>query len=593
MSAGEVPADVHVRQDVVELNFTRVRLDVFNRTTARVATCEAHGAVGVRDFILSRTDNRAALGLRVAVLVHLALEEGRTNADVDAQRVFQEATGVFDSDLVQDGVGQAVTRTDFITVQVDDAVFLVAQAGEGIEEARLGRVGEVDLAVQTRLTVTSVVQGVGTAQGLRVRQLPDQRRADAVTLGVGVIGRVNAHAVQDVAVAVQVNAARGLGAADRAIGFRQDELARTTGRQGVLERRVEGEDQTVTQGEARLCADVARVRRVLTQSPETVGVGVALSARNRIFVRIQARRGEIVLGVEVTVPGHPVGQAGRAVCVALQLQVRIVVVAVAVPVSGNRNKVAVVAQRLVNLEVVLGLVQVAPALELVIRLVRVGEPGRGAERTDFAGVQQSEDATEVVIAQRALDTTAEFRRWADRAHVDRTAGGGGRRGVDIGRAGVDRSAGDQVAVQLLVGVERIVARVVQRHAVEGLRDARAVKAVQTDVAARRAVGVVVGEAHARHEVQNFVDRLTGGLGLDELRRDRRARLADRFRNNGAVDGARAALAGDDDFADFNGGRTGRLGRSGAGHENAAHEGGRRPEQLFAVGHLSVSPVMKA
>src|SRR5690606_24283656 len=118
-------------------------------------------------------------------------------------------------------------------------------------------------------------------------------------------------------------------------------------------------------------------------------------------------------------------------------------------------------------------------------------------------------------------------------------------------------------------------------------------AVQTDVAARRTIGVVVGEAHARNEVQNFVDRLTGGLGLDELLSDGRARLADGFSHHGAVDGARAATARDHDLLDFNCGRAGRLSRSGLCHDEAAHQGGRRPEQLFADGHLSVSPEMEA
>ncbi|MNS51156.1 hypothetical protein D3C72_838220 [compost metagenome] len=397
---------------------------------------------------------------------------------------------------------------------------------------------------------------------------------------------MDTNAVHGVAVAVQIDAARGLRTADQAVGFGQDELTRAAGRQSVLERRVEREDQVVAQREARLGAKVTGIRRVLTQTPVAVAVAVNVShavaiGRSRVAI------------VEVAVPGHAVGQAGRTVSVTLQLQVRIVVVAVAVPVAGQRDEVPVVAQRLEDLEVVLGLVQVALTLELVVRLIRIGEPGRGAERTDFAGVQQREDAAEVVIAQRALDATTEFRRRADRAHVDRTARSRGRRGVDVGRAGVDRSAGDQVAVQLLVGVERIVARVVQRHAVEGLRDARTVKAMQTDVAARRTIGVVIGEAHARNQVQDFVDRLTSGLSLDELRGDGRAGLANGFRHDGAVDVARPALAGDNDFVDFNGGRAGRLGRSGASHENAAHQGGRRPEQLFAVGHLSVSPVMKA
>src|SRR5690606_24616110 len=127
------------------------------------------------------------------------------------------------------------------------------------------------------------------------------------------------------------------------------------------------------------------------------------------------------------------------------------------------------------------LVQVAEALVLVVRLVRIGQPGARAPRADFTGVHQGENATEVVVAQRSLDLAAEFRRRGDRAEVDGAAGGRGRRGVDVGRAGVNRSRTDQFRVQLLVGVQRIVARIVHRHAVEGLRNTRAVEAVQTDV----------------------------------------------------------------------------------------------------------------
>ncbi|MNL27574.1 hypothetical protein D3C87_1491720 [compost metagenome] len=119
--------------------------------------------------------------------------------------------------------------------------------------------------------------------------------------------------------------------------------------------------------------------------------------------------------------------------------------------------------------------------------------------------------------------------------------------------------------------------------------------MQTNVAARRAVGVVVGEAHARHEVQDFVDRLAGGLRAYILLGDGRAGLGIGLGHN-AFDGARTASTGDNDVADLSGAvldrlRGCRLGRSGAGHEDAAHEGGGRPEQLFAVGHQSVSPVM--
>ncbi|MNE20371.1 hypothetical protein D3C80_1134880 [compost metagenome] len=117
--------------------------------------------------------------------------------------------------------------------------------------------------------------------------------------------------------------------------------------------------------------------------------------------------------------------------------------------------------------------------------------------------------------------------------------------------------------------------------------------MQTDVAARRTIGVRVGEAEARRQVQGLQNGLASTLGGDEFLVDGVAGLGDRFSNRQAFDVAGAALSGDDDVADFRRFRAGRLGRGGAGHEKAAHQGGRRPEQLFAVSHLSVSPMMKA
>src|SRR5690606_36632471 len=89
------------------------------------------------------------------------------------------------------------------------------------------------------------------------------------------------------------------------------------------------------------------------------------------------------------------------------------------------------------------------------------------------------------------------------------------------------------------------------------------------------------------------DGLTSSLGGDEFLVEGVTGLGDRFGDSQTVEVARAALASHDDVAYFRDLGAGRLGRSGAGHKEAAHQGGRRPEQLFAVSHRSVSPLMKA
>src|SRR3546814_7868505 len=54
--------------------------------------------------------------------------------------------------------------------------------------------------------------------------------------------------------------------------------------------------------------------------------------------------------------------------------------------------------------------------------------------------------------------------------IDGRARGRGGRAVDIGRAEVDVDLLDQLGIELLVRIERVIARIVERDAVEGLRD---------------------------------------------------------------------------------------------------------------------------
>ena len=88
------------------------------------------------------------------------------------------------------------------------------------------------------------------------------------------------------------------------------------------------------------------------------------------------------------------------------------------------------------------------------------------------------------------------------------AAGGGRGGaVDVGGAEVHVDAIDELGIEHLVGEQGVVAGVVERNAIEGHRDARAVEAADAQVAARGAVAIVVGEVHARELVDGLEQRL--------------------------------------------------------------------------------------
>lgn len=122
-------------------------------------------------------------------------------------------------------------------------------------------------------------------------------------------------------------------------------------------------------------------------------------------------------------------------------------------------------------------------------------------------------------------------------------------------------------VELLVRVERVVARVVQRHAVERLRDTAVVEATDEQLAAGRTERVVVLEADARHQVDDIVDRLAGGL----VRNDR---LVEDLLGLGRVGQLDAidrlgGMGADDDGLLFEIDRAGRLGHGGRGDEGHA------------------------
>ncbi len=138
--------------------------------------------------------------------------------------------------------------------------------------------------------------------------------------------------------------------------------------------------------------------------------------------------------------------------------------------------------------------------------------------------RRSERAHVVELAARQHGLAAEFLRGPLRAVGHRAAGGRRRRAVDVGRAEVHVDAVDELGIEHLVGEQRVVAGVVQRHAVEGDRDARAVEAADAQVAARGAVRIAVGEVDARDLVEALEHALARRLRLEVLARERDARL---------------------------------------------------------------------
>ena len=429
---------------------------------------------------------------------------------------------------MQGGVGLAVTAAQNGAVRQLHSRTLAASENvqrttELVQEAHF-----------TRLAVIAVVVGVGGAHLVVGVRLPDQRARHAVTVRVGVVRTVQNHRVADHAIAVQVNAGRAAVAADLRVGL-IDGLGAAAVGQHVLERGIDGQGQAVGQGEARLAADVSGVGRV--------------DRRVGRLQRVAQVVGDALFELR---QGHAAREA----------------VAVLVVVTDQRDEVAVVAQRLIDAAVVLGLLDAARILEVIVFGARHRGPGAGAPGAELTGLHQGEDAAVVVAANRRLDNQTRGPRGTARDIIDGAAGGRGGGAVHISGAQVHAGTLDQFRIQLLVGIDGVVAGVIQRNAVGSQRDAGGVEAAHGDVATRRSVGVVVGEVDARNQVDRVQDALTGRLAADVFLRDGGAGLGLLFRDDGSRQRARATDASDDDFVDcsraFGGQGAGGLGGGGGG-----------------------------
>ncbi len=107
----------------------------------------------------------------------------------------------------------------------------------------------------------------------------------------------------------------------------------------------------------------------------------------------------------------------------------------------------------------------------------------------------------------------------------------------------------------------------------------AVKAMDADVAAGIAVGIVVGEVEARHLVQVFKDGLAGRLGVDEVLGDGGTFLGDRDRLHDAGDALGLARDGHG-FDVFQRLGAGGLGEGAARHHQHQNRAGARHQDLL-------------
>ena len=209
------------------------------------------------------------------------------------------------------------------------------------------------------------------------------------------------------------------------------------------------------------------------------------------------------------------------------------------------------------------------ALELVV----IGE-GEGGESHRVPGTEgpavQPEEGAPVIVG-----TGADIRQHAP--FVLGTRGGdgdhaaGGRRGgaVHVGGALVDGGPADDFGIGDLVGVDGVIAGVIQRHAVPGEGNVVSVIAMDADVAAGIAIGIVVGEVVARHLVQGFEDRLAGGLTVDEFLCDDGALLGHGDRRHDSARTIGLGADGDGIFHRLGGGGLGQGGGCAQQYEERA------------------------
>ena len=560
-----------------------------------------------------------------AVVVEVAHEVRRADADIDRQAAVEELTAIFGADLLEKRDRTAVALLQDIAIARDDRI---------VDRESLERLA-VDLEQPglAGLAMQAAIVGGDDAHRLSLGDVVAKRGVDAPAVGAGLARREHPDRIEQVAVAVQVTAEIGRAAeiADLAATPRRGRALDALVRSGRVERAsddrtlrvdvaqafladdrtaavrlhpleagIHRQDEALGQGEARLHAHVAGVGGVQALFERAAaGVGevgdartgdrVDLAAGDRVVALGLGQR-EAVAGVGPDDAADAGGGGGVAaddrVGIGAQRDRTEEVVAVLVVVDAQHDEVAAMRERLVEHRIILLLVDLAAvAVDIVVGRHAGRAPGAGAERTERAGVDDAEGAEIIATVEPAvgsLDAGGEGLVGAPRLVVHRAAGGRRGRAVDVGRAEADVDPLDQFGIEHLVREDRVVAGVVERHAVERLGDAAAVEAADDEGAAGRAERIVVGEADARQLVDHFVDRLAGNLALDEVGVQDLAGLGGRR----DLDTAHrlGARAGDDDGFFFHVGRTGRLRKSGSRHDKRA-----RRAQQSQFSHVPSTP----
>ena len=477
LSVANAIENADIRQNVIVLDFSVLErrlvvwVSIENGDLRRAGGAERVVAVNVEALI--------------AAIVQLTREERRTQTDRQSERVIQEITPILDRWLAQDGVGDAITAAERDAIGVFDAVSIAEVRTEHVSWSAV----RIDFANTAHLAVTAPIERVVEANAVRCVDIPNQRRLHRITLGRRRVGLEEQNPVQKVAVAVQVHACvdergrrrRAFGPTERAAAVSQN----------VLERRIDRERKIFTQAETRLDADVSGIRRVGRQRPDIAtaagGVGHAVDR----CLLVLAGRYVADIAVEANCVEGSDGITADEV------------VAVLVEVNRSAHEIAA-AQLLIDTRVELRLLDAAEIAEEVI-VFRVGDrrPGARSEWAKRAQIDEAEHPAKVVAAVSVLQDAAElFRRHA----ADIVHGAARSRGcwaVDFRRTQIDRRLRNQFRVELLVGINRVVAGVVQLRAVKLQRNAGAIETANVERAAGRTVGVVVGECHARNEVQRF------------------------------------------------------------------------------------------
>ena len=154
-----------------------------------------------------------------------------------------------------------------------------------------------------------------------------------------------------------------------------------------------------------------------------------------------------------------------------------------------------------NARVELALEHVTGPFEFVVARIGAGNESAGIPWAESTAVQHAEVALEVVLASCYRYQSTHLLGGQTCTRVDGAADGGSRWAVDVSSAKVYIDTLDDFRINLLVGVDGVIAGVIERDAVKGQRYARTVEAAQAQVAAGAAVGIVVGEVEAGHLVE--------------------------------------------------------------------------------------------